>query len=64
VALGDVLKQSQADAKSVAFSIPLKAALMFNLKIPKKVEKSKLDETVRMEARKYIPVRIDEVQLD
>ena len=63
-ALGDLMKESQVDAKNIAFAIPLKSTLMFNLKLPKTIDESKLEETVRMEARKYIPVPISEVQLD
>ena len=63
-ALSDLMKESQADAQDVAFSIPLKSTLMFNLKLPKKIPESKLDETVKLESRKYIPVPISEVQLD
>ncbi len=63
-ALKDLITESQADAKDVAFSIPLKSTLMFNLKLPKSIEKSKLDETIKLESRKYIPVPITEVQID
>jgi type IV pilus assembly protein PilM len=63
-ALSDLIKESQVDATDVAFAIPLKSTLMFNLKLPKNIDESKLDETVRLEARKYIPVPISEVQLD
>lgn len=63
-ALSDLIKESQVDAFNVAFAIPLKSTLMFNLKLPKAIEESKLDNTVRLEARKYIPVPISEVQLD
>ncbi|HIP21467.1 MAG TPA: type IV pilus assembly protein PilM [Candidatus Pacebacteria bacterium] len=63
-ALGDLMKESQVDSTDVAFAIPLKSTLMFNLKLPKTIDESKLDDTVRLEARKYIPVPISEVQLD
>jgi len=63
-ALGDLMKESQVDASDVAFAIPLKSTLMFNLKLPKSIAESKLEDTVRLEARKYIPVPISEVQLD
>ena len=63
-ALSDLMKESQVDAKAVAFAIPLKSTLMFNLKLPKSIPEGKLDETVRLEAIKYIPVPISEVQLD
>ncbi len=63
-ALRDLMKEAQVDAKIAAFAVPLKSSLMFNLKLPKKIEKSKLDKIVRIEARKYIPVPISEVQVD
>ncbi len=63
-ALKDLIKETQADANIACISIPLKSALMFNLKIPKIIERSKLDEVIKIEARKYIPVPIQEVQLD
>ncbi len=63
-ALKDLMKEAQVDATSAAFAIPLKSTLMFNLKIPKTIEKDKLDSVVRVESRKYIPVPIAEVQLD
>ncbi|PID83466.1 hypothetical protein CSB11_01605 [Candidatus Campbellbacteria bacterium] len=63
-ALKDLMKESQVDATSACFAIPLKSTLMFNLKLPKTIEKSKLNDVVMVEARKYIPVPITEVQLD
>ena len=61
--LKDLLRESQVDAKSAGFSIPLKSSLVFNMKMPE-VSDSKLDEMVRLEARRYIPVPINEVSLD
>lgn len=63
-ALKDLMKESQVDATSACFAIPLKSTLMFNLKLPKTINKDKLDEVVVVEARKYIPVPVSEVQLD
>ena len=63
-ALKDLIKEAQVDTKIAAFAIPLKSTLMFNLKLPKTIEKNKLDKIVKMEARKYIPVPISEVQMD
>lgn len=62
-ALNDLLKESQADSKVAGLSIPLKSSLVFNMKMPKTDEKQ-LDEMVRLEARRYIPVPISEVSLD
>ncbi len=63
-ALKDLMKEAQVNATNVAIAIPLKSTLMFNLKLPKTIDKSKLAEVVKLEARKYIPVAISEVQLD
>jgi Tfp pilus assembly PilM family ATPase len=63
-ALKDLMNEAQVDANKAAFAIPLKSTLMFNLKLPKTIEKEKLDSVVRVESRKYIPVPISEVQLD
>lgn len=63
-ALVDLMKEAQVDTNQAALAIPLKSTLMFHLKLPKNIEKSKLDPIVKMESRKYIPVDISEVQLD
>ena len=63
-ALQDLIKEAQVDATTAAFAVPLKSTLMFNLKLPKNLEKEKLDTVIKVESRKYIPVPIAEVQLD
>ena len=62
-ALKDLLKEAQCDATSAGLAIPLKSSLVFNMKMPI-VDESQLDEMVRLEARRYIPVPISEVSLD
>lgn len=62
-ALRDLLRESQVDARIAGLSIPLKSSLVFNMKMPK-MSDSKLDEMVRLEARRYIPVSVSEVSLD
>ncbi|MFW0871136.1 MAG: type IV pilus assembly protein PilM [Patescibacteria group bacterium] len=62
-ALRDLLRESQVDARTAGLSIPLKSSLVFNMKMPK-MSDSKLDEMVRLEARRYIPVSVSEVSLD
>ena len=62
-ALKDLLRESQVDGTICGLSIPLKSSLVFNMKMPDMAE-SKLDEMVRLEARRYIPVSISEVSLD
>lgn len=63
-ALKDLMKEAQVDATIAAFAIPLKSTLMFNLKLPKTIKEDDLDNIIRIESRKYIPVPILEVQLD
>lgn len=61
----DLIKESNADAKYGGMAIPLKASLIFNMKIPSAVSgMANLDKVVPIEARKYIPVPIEEVALD
>jgi len=62
-ALQDLLKEAQAESRVAGLSIPLKSSLVFNMKMPE-VDKKQLDEMVRLEARRYIPVPISEVSLD
>lgn len=63
-ALKDLIKEVQVDTRVAAFAVPLRSTLMFNLKLPKKLGVEDLDNIVRVESRKYIPVPILEVQLD
>jgi len=62
-ALQNLLKEAQAEARVGGLSIPLKSSLVFNMKMPE-VDEKQLDEMVRLEARRYIPVPISEVSLD
>jgi len=62
-ALKDLLKEAQAESRVAGLSIPLKSSLVFNMKMPE-VNQKQLDEMVRLEARRYIPVPISEVSLD
>jgi type IV pilus assembly protein PilM len=63
-ALKEVIKQSGAGSKSGAFSIPVQSSLIFNLELPASVRESEMPSIVPTEARKYIPVPINEVSLD
>lgn len=62
-ALNDLIQEAQADATVAGLSIPLKSSLVFNMKMPE-VDEKKLDEMVRLESRRYIPVPVSEVSLD
>ncbi|MES2023126.1 MAG: type IV pilus assembly protein PilM [Patescibacteria group bacterium] len=63
-ALKEVLKDSGVTTKSAAFAIPVQSSLIFNLELPAQVKESELASIVPTEARKYIPVPINEVALD
>lgn len=59
----DLAKEANITAQTAVFSIPTRSSLLSVISIPA-VERLKLDEVVPMEARKYIPVPITEVELD
>ncbi len=63
-ALKEVLKQSSAMTKSAVVAIPVQSSLIFNIALPPHVNPSEMDQVIRTEARKYIPVPMDEVSLD
>lgn len=62
-ALKDVLREANATTQDAAIAIPYASSLVSILKLPKAVEKQ-LAQVVPIEARKYIPVPINEVLLD
>lgn len=62
-ALTDVLREANITAKDAALSIPYAASLVSVIKVPK-VSDSQLASMIPIEARKYIPVPINEVLLD
>ena len=63
-ALKEVLKQSGANTKSSALSLPVQSSLIFSIELPPQIKESELASIVPTEARKYIPVPITEVSLD
>jgi len=63
-ALLDLIKEANVSTKNVAVAMSSSASLIFILKIPGIVDEGKLPSIVPLEARKYIPVPIDEVSLD
>src|SRR3989338_4083940 len=63
-ALGEVLKQSGITTTSAAFSIPVQSSLIFMIELPVQVTENEIPAIVPTEARKYIPVPINEVTLD
>ncbi len=63
-ALGEVLKQSGVTANSGALAIPMQSSLIFTIELPLSIKESEMAGIVATEARKYIPVPINEVSLD
>jgi type IV pilus assembly protein PilM len=62
-ALNDLLKESKATTNQCGIAIPFSASLMSVLEFPK-VSEDDLKQMIPLEARKYIPVPISEVNLD
>jgi type IV pilus assembly protein PilM len=62
-ALKDVIREANVTTADAAISIPYASSLISIVKLPKAVEKQ-LAQVVPIEARKYIPVPINEVMLD
>ncbi len=63
-ALKEVLKDCQVTTTSSALAIPVQSSLIFTLELPSQVKESEMSTIVPTEARKYIPVPINEVSLD
>jgi type IV pilus assembly protein PilM len=63
-ALKEVLKQSGTTNKNVALSVPVQSSLIFEMDLPVNVTEKDVAAIVTTEARKYIPVPINEVTLD
>ncbi len=63
-ALNEVLKQSGASQSDPAFAIPVQSSLIFSIELPAQIKDSEVAEIVPTEARKYIPLPINEVSLD
>jgi type IV pilus assembly protein PilM len=62
-ALKDVIREANVTTADAAISIPYSSSLVSIIKLPASVEKQ-LAQVVPIEARKYIPVPINEVLLD
>lgn len=61
--LGDLFREANINARAVSVSIPLRSSLLLIIELPF-LSQSKLDKVIPIEARKYIPVPISEVELD
>lgn len=62
-ALTDVLREASVTTSSGGMAIPFTSSLVTMIKMPA-LESSQLNKMVPLEARKYIPVSINEVSLD
>lgn len=63
-ALADVLKESGVTTKIAILSIPASASLIFTIELPPLALEKDFSTIIPTEARKYIPVPINEVTLD
>ena len=63
-ALKEVLKQSSVSTTSSALSIPVQSSLIFPIELPSQVKEGDIASIIPTEARKYIPIPINEVSLD
>lgn len=63
-ALNEVLKQAGVNSKEVALSVPVQSSLVFSMELPVQINEKDLTSIVSTEARKYIPIPINEVSLD
>jgi type IV pilus assembly protein PilM len=61
--LKDLFKEAGVNAKKGVVSIPLKSSFLTTIKMPR-VAGKEMNEMIKFEARKYIPVSPDEVELD
>ena len=62
-ALKDILRESKATSTICGVALPLSSSLISFITVPM-VEEKQLREVVNLEARKYIPVPMNEVMLD
>jgi len=63
-ALKEVLKQSGVSSSGTALAIPIQSSLIFTIDLPPQINRNDMPSIVPTEARKYIPVPINEVSLD
>jgi len=62
-ALGDLLRETKINAAETVLAIPMKSTMFAVIEMPE-LKRKQLEEVIPMEARKYIPVPIEEVALD
>ncbi len=61
--LADLFREANVTAKHAAISIPLRSSLLKTIELPE-VPQGQLANIIPIEARKYVPVPINEVTLD
>lgn len=62
--LKDLLREAKVTAKSAGVSIPFARSLLTLVKLPYRKDPKEQKTVIELEARKYIPVSVSEVQLD
>jgi type IV pilus assembly protein PilM len=63
-ALVDVIRESGVTTTSGAIAVPASASLVFIIDLPRSIDDKNMATIIPTEARKYIPVPINEVMLD
>ncbi len=62
--LKDLLREAKATTKSCGVSIPFARSLLVLVELPYRADPKEQQTVIELEARKYIPVPISEVQMD
>lgn len=62
--LVDLLREANVTTKNAGFSIPFSRSLLTLVELPRRANPEEQKTVISLEARKYIPVPIAEVQLD
>ncbi|MGB4076216.1 MAG: pilus assembly protein PilM, partial [Minisyncoccia bacterium] len=62
--LADLLKEANVTTKDAGLSIPFSRSLLTLVALPKRDNPEEQKTVIALEARKYIPVPVQEVQLD
>ena len=62
--LNDLLREANVTSKSAGISIPFSRSLLTLVELPRRADPAEQKTVIELEARKYIPVPVSEVQLD
>jgi type IV pilus assembly protein PilM len=62
--LGDLLREAKVTTKGAGVSIPFSRSLLTLVELPRRDDPNEQRTVIELEARKYIPVPVQEVQLD